>query len=62
LVLGFWFALQYWYSSGGGVGSGADVAYLAHVVGFAFGALLALPLRPGTRPPGFRPTRYARYG
>ncbi|MFL6139474.1 MAG: rhomboid family intramembrane serine protease [Frankiaceae bacterium] len=55
VVLGFWFLLQYWYSVGGGVTSGAGVAYLAHVVGFLFGALLALPLRAGTRPPGYGP-------
>jgi membrane associated rhomboid family serine protease len=62
LVLGFWFVLQYWYSAGGGVTSGAGVAYLAHVVGFLFGVLVALPLRPGTRPPGsYAPARYAGY-
>jgi membrane associated rhomboid family serine protease len=62
VVLGFWFLLQYWYSVGGGVTSGAGVAYLAHVVGFAFGVLLALPLRAGTRPPGYGSSGYGPPG
>jgi membrane associated rhomboid family serine protease len=45
LVLGFWFALQAVYANGGGVGSGANVAFLAHLVGFIFGALVALAFR-----------------
>jgi membrane associated rhomboid family serine protease len=47
LVLGGWFLLQWLYSSGTAVASGAGVAYLAHVFGFAAGAaitLLAAPL------------------
>lgn len=51
LVLGFWFALQAVYSSGGGVSTAGTVAYEAHVVGFLVGMLLAWPLRPGTPPP-----------
>ncbi len=51
LVLGSWFLLQYVYSSGGAVTSGAEVAYLAHVVGFLVGALLAWPLRQRRPPP-----------
>jgi membrane associated rhomboid family serine protease len=51
LVLGFWFALQAVYSSGGGVSDAGTVAYAAHVVGFLAGMLLAWPLRPGTPPP-----------
>ncbi|MEU6534424.1 rhomboid family intramembrane serine protease [Streptomyces sp. NPDC047000] len=51
LVLGFWFALQAVYSSGEGVSGAGTVAYLAHVVGFLAGMLLALPLKPGTPPP-----------
>lgn len=42
LVLGGWFVLQYAYSSAAGSASGAGVAYLAHVYGFGFGALVAL--------------------
>jgi membrane associated rhomboid family serine protease len=51
IVLGFWFVLQAVYSSGEGVSSAGTVAYLAHVVGFVVGMLIALPLRPGTPPP-----------
>ena len=51
LVLGFWFVLQAVYSSGAGVSGAGTVAYLAHVVGFVAGMLLALPLKPGTPPP-----------
>src|SRR5215471_13662849 len=43
LVLGSWFVLQWFYSSQLAVSSGDSVAYLAHVVGFLFGVLLALP-------------------
>ena len=45
LVLGMWFALQWIYSAGIAVSEGGTVAYLAHVVGFVTGVLLALPLR-----------------
>ncbi|GGM12028.1 hypothetical protein GCM10010129_64930 [Streptomyces fumigatiscleroticus] len=51
LVLGFWFALQAVYSYGGGVSDAGTVAYVAHVVGFVAGMLIAWPLRPGTPPP-----------
>lgn len=51
VVLGLWFVLQAFYSSGYGVSGGGSVAYLAHVVGFLFGALLVLPLRPSTPQP-----------
>ncbi|CAM5439723.1 hypothetical protein SHIRM173S_07231 [Streptomyces hirsutus] len=51
IVLGMWFALQAVYSSGGGVTSAGAVAYVAHVVGFVAGMLLAWPLKPGTPPP-----------
>ncbi|WP_377271751.1 rhomboid family intramembrane serine protease [Peterkaempfera sp. SMS 1(5)a] len=50
-VLGLWFVLQAFYSAGYGVSEAGTVAYAAHVIGFAVGALLAVPLRPGTRPP-----------
>jgi membrane associated rhomboid family serine protease len=46
LVLGGWFLLQWLYSSGSGVASGAGVAYLAHVYGFVAGAVIALLARP----------------
>jgi membrane associated rhomboid family serine protease len=39
-VLCFWFVLQ-WLAARGAGGSGPQVAYLAHVVGFAFGFLCA---------------------
>jgi len=45
VVLGFWFALQAIFANGAGVADGAGVAYLAHVVGFIFGALVALAFR-----------------
>jgi membrane associated rhomboid family serine protease len=51
-VLGGWFLLQWLYSSGTAVSSGAGVAYLAHVFGFIAGAAIALlfkPLLDGTR-------------
>jgi membrane associated rhomboid family serine protease len=56
LVLGLWFVLQWAYASGVAVTSAGDVAYLAHVVGFVFGALVGLAFRGG------RPVRTARYG
>jgi membrane associated rhomboid family serine protease len=49
LVLGMWFVLQWVYSVGVAVSEGGSVAYLAHVIGFVAGLLLALPLR-GRRP------------
>ncbi|MEV4555884.1 rhomboid family intramembrane serine protease [Kitasatospora sp. NPDC049285] len=42
LVLGLWFALQWWSVSSGGTG----VAYLVHVIGFATGWLFAWAARP----------------
>ncbi len=42
LVLGFWFLLQYAYSTGAALTQGAGVAYLAHVVGFVVGLLFVL--------------------
>ena len=46
VVLGGWFLLQWLYSSGSGVASGAGVAYLAHVYGFAAGVIVALLAKP----------------
>jgi membrane associated rhomboid family serine protease len=45
VVLGGWFVLQWAYSGAAGSTSGAGVAYLAHVYGFIFGAVVALLLR-----------------
>ncbi len=45
LVLGGWFLLQWVYSSGTAVASGAGVAYLAHVFGFLTGVVVALAAR-----------------
>ncbi|MDQ1704715.1 MAG: hypothetical protein QOF18_1081 [Frankiaceae bacterium] len=44
-VLGGWFLLQWVYSSGAAVASGAGVAYLAHVYGFIAGLVIALLAR-----------------
>jgi membrane associated rhomboid family serine protease len=49
-VLGLWFVLQWVYSAGIAVSSAGSVAYLAHVVGFLAGALIALPLRRRSAP------------
>ena len=57
LVLGSWFLLQYAYSRGAAMTVGSDVAYLAHVAGFAFGFLALLLLRKR-----FAPRRVATYG
>jgi membrane associated rhomboid family serine protease len=57
LVLGFWFLLQWAYSAGGALASGADVAYLAHVAGFLAGAILVFIFRLRARNPD--PPRYA---
>ena len=43
LVLGLWFVLQWVYSAGYAVSEAGSVAYLAHVFGFVFGALAAVP-------------------
>ncbi|HZD74872.1 MAG TPA: rhomboid family intramembrane serine protease, partial [Actinomycetota bacterium] len=54
VVLGSWFVLQYFYAAGASVGTGASVAYLAHVVGFIAGIVLIILLggmSPRRRPP-----------
>lgn len=64
LVLGMWFVLQAFYSAGYGIAGTGSVAYLAHVIGFVVGMLLALPLRPATpppRPPGPPPSNWRRW-
>jgi membrane associated rhomboid family serine protease len=45
VVLGGWFLLQWLYSGSAGSTAGAGVAYLAHIYGFVFGALVALMFR-----------------
>jgi membrane associated rhomboid family serine protease len=45
VVLGGWFVLQWAYAGSTGSAEGAGVAYLAHVWGFAAGAVVALLLR-----------------
>ncbi len=50
-MLGLWFALQAAYSSGAGVTAAGTAAYMAHMVGFIVGMLIAWPLKPGTPPP-----------
>jgi membrane associated rhomboid family serine protease len=52
VVLGFWFLLQWLYSSGGTLAEGSGVAYLAHVVGFVVGAFLVLIFGMRARNPG----------
>jgi membrane associated rhomboid family serine protease len=49
LVLGLWFVLQWIYSAGYAVSEAGGVAYLAHVLGFVVGMLVALPV--AGRPP-----------
>lgn len=58
LVLGSWFVLQYLYAQGVAVSSAGEVAFLAHVFGFLFGLVVALPLRGGRGgPPTYRRLR-----
>ena len=45
LVLGLWFFLQWVYAAGYAISPGGSVAYLAHVLGFLAGALVALLMR-----------------
>ena len=63
-MLGLWFVLQWFYSVGTGVTGGADVAYLAHVIGFVTGVLVGLLVgRPRRQPPvpyGYPPSPYGR--
>ena len=59
LVLGAWFVLQWVYASGVAVSSAGSVGYLAHVVGFVVGALLALPARLRQPPRDHRRVGYS---
>jgi membrane associated rhomboid family serine protease len=45
IVLGLWFGLQWMYSAGIATQGAGSVAYLAHVFGFVFGALVGLAMR-----------------
>jgi membrane associated rhomboid family serine protease len=45
LVLGLWFLLQWVYTAGYAISQAGSVAYLAHVLGFLAGALVALFIR-----------------
>jgi membrane associated rhomboid family serine protease len=45
LVLGLWFLLQWAYTSGYAISQGGSVAYLAHVLGFLLGVVVALVIR-----------------
>jgi membrane associated rhomboid family serine protease len=47
LVLGSWFLLQWWYAASGQSAQGTGTAYVAHVVGFVFGMIVAVPFRAG---------------
>jgi membrane associated rhomboid family serine protease len=51
VVLGSWFLIQWFYSTGSAVAQGAEVAYLAHVAGFLAGAVLIFLLRIRARNP-----------
>ena len=45
LMLGVWFGVQWLYSAGYATTEVGSVAYLAHVLGFVTGVLIAIPLR-----------------
>ena len=49
LVLGSWFALQAFYSSGATISEGGGVAYLAHVAGFVAGVVSGMAFRGAPR-------------
>jgi membrane associated rhomboid family serine protease len=51
LVLGLWFVVQWVFSAGYATTEASSVAYLAHIVGFVFGVLIALPVRLLLPPP-----------
>jgi membrane associated rhomboid family serine protease len=56
LVLGLWFVLQWLYSAGIATSGVGSVAYLAHIFGFTFGAIVGMAMRTfGTEPPPPRP-------
>jgi membrane associated rhomboid family serine protease len=51
IVLGGWFLLQWFYSTGSTMAEGAGVAYLAHVAGFIAGLIGALLFGRRRQPP-----------
>jgi membrane associated rhomboid family serine protease len=53
LVLGSWFVLQWVYSAGYAASGAGSVAYLAHVFGFLFGAVIGLFVRAASPPPQY---------
>jgi rhomboid family protein len=59
LVLGLWFVLQWFYTASGAVSGAGSVAYLAHVLGFLTGVLVAIPFLR-RRPPYPHQTRRYR--
>jgi membrane associated rhomboid family serine protease len=61
LVLGLWFVLQWAYARGAAVSDAGGVAYLAHVVGFLFGMVVALVYRRVAGPVDLPPPRGGRY-
>ncbi|HWF82250.1 MAG TPA: rhomboid family intramembrane serine protease [Streptosporangiaceae bacterium] len=50
LVLGLWFLLQWAYTAGYAAAGAGSVAYQAHLVGFALGAILGLIIRAAGPP------------
>lgn len=54
LVLGLWFVLQWAYSTGYAVADAGGVAYLAHVLGFLLGMLVAVPVAARRPRPAYR--------
>jgi membrane associated rhomboid family serine protease len=59
LVLGLWFFLQWVYTAGYAISPAGSVAYLAHVLGFLMGVLVALLMRGAQGRRGASPV--ARY-
>ena len=55
-VLGLWFVIQWIYSIGFAVSDAGSVAYVAHVLGFVTGLVIALPFRRRAQP--LRAPRY----
>jgi membrane associated rhomboid family serine protease len=67
IVLGTWFVLQYVYATGSVVSDGGSVAYLAHIIGFVVGVLVAIvawasqpPPRGRDGPPPPSPIQYSK--
>jgi membrane associated rhomboid family serine protease len=60
LVLGLWFVIQWVYSAGYAVSQAGSVAYLAHVFGFVFGVIAAIPMLRRKPPYRFQRANYPR--